>query len=1792
MSIINRSLAIVIGIDQYKHIPKLKNAVADAQSMASVLKNMYGYEVLILLNQRATKEGLDELVTNLTNKTIQFERQTIEVKPTDRVLFYFAGHGFAEEAQDSEDGKPAGYFMPQDAEDGNSNTWLSMQNVYEAFTGLDCHHLLMILDCCFAGRISWVEKGRNATRSRKLYRQSYDHFVKHKTQQILTSAAHDEKAQDSFRFGQRGDQNGHSPFAHLLLKVLQGNSDGGKDKFIEAILEDKVITVHELFSYLQNQLGKVAEGQTPALAQPRKRDPKTGEYLFFKGEYLFPFHEFNREDLTPLTLSENTNPYKGLASFEREDNQLFFGRKRLIEGSKEKEGLLSKVINHPLIVVLGTSGSGKSSLVKAGLIPALKAPEQSSKQKWIVLEPMRPGESPFKALNKILTQLMSVPSEFTSLDYQEKKDIFPIRIDQVISPDSKVLLVVDQAEELFTLCQNSEECTDFINLLNQLLTTYPQQLRIVLTLRSEFEPQIRDAIKETHWQKMWKDGRFIVTPMNREELQQAIEEPAAQRTLSFESPKLVNDLIDEVIQTPGALPLLSFTLSELYLKYLKAEENQERNDRIITEADVYDEKQGLGGVSRSLTQAADKTYEELVKQGVQPSIIRDVMLRMVASSSGELARRRVPITELVYPKQKDEQAQQVIDQFYKARLLVKGFDTQGQETEGQEYVEPVHDVLVRGWPKIKYWLDEKEEIVKLGSGWNPIKKLLDVSKAVLLLPSQDGSRNNRSEAEKQLKVNLPLQRELTTAANNWSSKKVIDGSRQATGFLWDDDPRLPQLEQTQQSEDNWFNQTEAQFVERSITQKRWNIRIRWILVGTAFVVMSGIATSIWYQLQISQIREKSARVENLLQTDPVEGLALAIQAMGQNRSTPIVNRNILPEVQSNLLSAVQTSKERDRFQESGVVTAVAFSPDGQRIVSGNGCLRDLQGNTEPIKLKAEGSIYGISFSPDGTTIVGTVASKTATDTPQVQVGFWDVQGNPIPLPFQEAPSPIVSAAFSPDGETIVTGHIDGSVSLWNKQGNWIRQFSQKHQPISANPPIVDRVTFGPDGQTIFSHSRDGIREWNLEDGSSHFFPRQETDRGEMSDLSEGGDCRSTRAASPPNGFALYSSYFSFSRNNRYMIDSGHKNYLISLPEGKEQAVDDPIASPLAISPDATSFVGLSKDGSIMLRNVNPGGVNNAIDSEFKPVDQPFLSPNRSISNVAFSPDNKTIVTGGELGDVRIWDVRGINPVKQLQFSCNNEDSCPPIAISPDGQFIAIGDEKGNIKLLDSNSQPTGQSIETGKGSVKSLEFSPSGQEIIAKTSENQSGETWNIWDIKGNSLRHFTTDRSNNRIDYLALSPDGKRIIQTSALGITLLNSEGEPIGQTIKYTDINKQVGPIIVAFSPNGQQLVSWRYSFNGAEGLESNMLTCLWTVQADGLIPKEIPLGKGEARNCQDTPQISFAAFSPNGETVALAAQTSNNSQNTVSLWDLKSNQIGRPFQAPNVTSLAFSPDGGTIASTGFDGVIYLSNLQGIPIGRPLMGQLTGYSIKGTPQRTLAFSSDGKNLMSVYSNGIVQQWAIGSEQLLQVACNRLQYHPILNNPTTDTEKGARETCEKYVWNSSSNSKPIESSPGTSSIPTLPILPCDEPSPISLSPERPGYYKDGVYTKSIGKLDDQLTLILSNGDRYDGKFANNKRNGCGTYTFANGDRYVGEFFDDSFYGRGKYLGKDGNIYQGEFSNGRYQGVGELRFVNGDIYRGEFSAGECQGQGTLTLADGTVKAGEWQNGNLVGGSPNDSCHR
>jgi len=712
MAEFNRSIAIVVGINQYQNgVKPLRTAVSDATEISQVLKVDHGYHVSLLTDQQATLAMLRSLLANVLPKTIH---------PDDRLLFYFAGHGIA---FNSDEG-PEGYLIPQDAVLGESYTYLPMTEVHDALTQLSCRHFLGIFDCCFAGAFRWSATRDVLVPPKVIHKERYERFITDPAWQVITSAASDQSALDAYdlKNTNRDFQGEHSPFATALIEALQGEAD----RYPPATKPDKpagdgVMTATELYLYLRERVEPDTEShairQTPGMFPLAKHDK--GEYIF-----LSPGHPLNLPPAPPLDVS--SNPYRGLESFNEVHQDLFFGRQFLTKQ------LVEFVINNALTIVLGASGSGKSSLVKAGLIPKIR-----QLSNWYILPPFRPGESPFQALNQVLASA-KIPTISTVNDVAI--DDFSTLTQNLtnwfqIHPQAHLLVVVDQLEELITLIQNEQEEHQFLEVLVKAVTRYPNQLHLVLTLRSDFEPQFRDTALEPHWQA----ARFLVTTMARDELWQAIEAPAATRVMYFEPYALVDQLIDEVANMPGALPLLSFALSELYLNYLKRQDVAKLRGDTIDRAMTQNDYENLGGVTRSLTQRAEQEYNALVQSdSAYERTVRNVMLRMV-SVGGELARRRVSLSELQYPEPENSRVKTVLKRFETVRLLSAATDSQGQP-----YREPTHDALVRGWKRLLNW-------------------------------------------NKQYLSDVILQRSLTSDANQWinSSQK-----KEVFGLLWIEDPRL------------------------------------------------------------------------------------------------------------------------------------------------------------------------------------------------------------------------------------------------------------------------------------------------------------------------------------------------------------------------------------------------------------------------------------------------------------------------------------------------------------------------------------------------------------------------------------------------------------------------------------------------------------------------------------------------------------------------------------------------------------------------------------------------------------------------------------------------------------------------------------------------------------------------------------------------------------------------------------------------------------------------------------------
>jgi hypothetical protein len=528
-------------------------------------------------------------------------------------------------------------------------------------SALPCRHVLIILDCCFAGTFRWAGRRDDRGGPSRVYRETLERFVHHRAWQVLVSASHDQTALDEASqrqglatrmsdtvgalAGHRLETESHSPFAAALLRGLQGAADYTNDGLIVAAeLELYVRDAVETSTRIQ---------QTPQLYKLEEHD---------RGEFVFqvPGIALALEPAPALSLA--VCPYQGLRPYGTAERDRYFGRGKAIAA------LVDRVKTRALTVVLGPSGAGKSSLIAAGLVPALR-----DAGGWTVIEarpgpgldalhdaivvPARAGRDPGSTLLERVTAWMSV------------------------HPSGWLCLAIDQAEALmmFTGAAAGGRVLDD---LAHALEAHGLRFRLVLALRSEFEPVFRSSALAP----LWAAGAFVVPALAHHELREIIERPARAVELSFDPPALVDTLINDVLEAPGGLPLLSFALRELYARCVAR-----NRDRLLSEGDYAD----MGRLSGALAQRASQLLGELVESdAAYEATARRVFLRMVVGRDDEWVRRRVHRDELVYADDAENQrVANLLATFRDARLIVH---------DKNEW-EPSHDWLVRGWPTLSMW---------------------------------------------------------------------------------------------------------------------------------------------------------------------------------------------------------------------------------------------------------------------------------------------------------------------------------------------------------------------------------------------------------------------------------------------------------------------------------------------------------------------------------------------------------------------------------------------------------------------------------------------------------------------------------------------------------------------------------------------------------------------------------------------------------------------------------------------------------------------------------------------------------------------------------------------------------------------------------------------------------------------------------------------------------------------------------------------------------------------------------
>jgi WD40 repeat protein len=538
---------------------------------------------------------------------------------------------------------PVGYLLPSDAKPADSSHSLSMNKLRSALEALPCKHLFLVLDCCFSGAFRWssLEKRDIISIPKKIYQKRFDHYLKDAAWQVLTSSAYDQEALDGAYHAPLGTsrnkaRQNHSPFAQYFIEGLQGAAD-----IVPKSRPDGLITASELYLYIRSKL----EPETIALSGSHRQTPG----FFYlpkhdKGEYVFLSPEVA---LNLPTYDPKLNPYMGLKAYDIDDTDNFFGRDEVIEE------LLELVQKQPFTIVTGASGTGKSSLVKAGILPLMR-------NAGYTLLTMRPGMHPLATLEYLLPGLQ-------------------------LSPDQPTLLLIDQFEELITLCRDEKERKAFLESLHSFIRTSYHNFKLLFTVRSDFEPQFEEGILNEYW----PEARFTVPGFSSQELEDIIERPAIQRIILFDPPGLVAQIVKDVQNAPGALPLLSFTMSEMY------EQLKERGTFGAFKEEDY---RKLGGVIGALRTRADELYHRF--DPMHQRTMQKIMLRMVSQEGGELAKRRVLDKELIYVDEEENQrVKTVLHQLTEARLIVRG-----ATMDDQPYVEPAHDALIRAWGTLWGWI--------------------------------------------------------------------------------------------------------------------------------------------------------------------------------------------------------------------------------------------------------------------------------------------------------------------------------------------------------------------------------------------------------------------------------------------------------------------------------------------------------------------------------------------------------------------------------------------------------------------------------------------------------------------------------------------------------------------------------------------------------------------------------------------------------------------------------------------------------------------------------------------------------------------------------------------------------------------------------------------------------------------------------------------------------------------------------------------------------------------------------
>ncbi|HEU4405598.1 MAG TPA: protein kinase [Polyangiaceae bacterium] len=1115
-------------------------------------------------------------------------------------------------------------------------------------------------------------------------------------------------------------------------------------------------------------------------------------------------------------LGEGRSPFAGLAAFQEADAGRFFGRER------EASAVLGRLRSQPLVALAGPSGAGKSSLVRAGVIPALKRAHEGMEA--FVL---RPGRRPLGALGEVLAQAAAAGAgeaasgadpEALASALRAQPGLLGARLRarcRARGAAHRVLLLVDQFEELYTLGAGPAERAAFLDCLEGAADDASSPLRVVLCVRSDFLDRLAEdgpfAAEATR-------GLILLPPMEREGLRDALVRPVEAAGHRFESEAMVEGMLAALAHTRGPLPLLQFTAAQLW-------EARDRERRLLTEASY----ERLGGVAGALSAHADAVLAGLSAR--EQRLCREVFLRLVTP---ERTRAVVGLGELRALADDADAVERVVRHLAEARLVLV---EPGGEREGTT-VELVHESLIDRWSELAQWLDEGEQDAQFFARLRAAAQPWEASGEPEGLLWRDAAaedarawlKRRRAAPEVASAGGLGRREERYLAAVVALSERDRRRKRQVTAAVFaalsaialvvsylavraNRDAALARnaTRMAAAREVQPIDPTTALALVREVERER--VPRGWADLAR-LALQSGVSRQVlahpgWVRsaaFSPDGRRVATACDDKTLRVFSADGRGEPLVLRGHEG--PIFSLSFGPDGRR---IATASSDKTVRVYDAdgrgepvvlrgheGVVNAAAFSPDGRRVAtaSGDKALRvfSADGRGEPLVLRGhEGALYSVAWSPDG--------RRLATASEDKTVRVWAAEGAGEPLVLRGHEGMVVSVAFSPDGQRIVSGSYDRTARVWGEGG--------------AGEPVVLRghegwvmsAAFGPDGQRVVTASVDKTaRVWPA-DG-----------RGEPLVL-RGHEGAVLSAAFSPDGRRLLSTsqdttvrLWDADGRGLPIVLRGHEDWVLSA----------------SFSPDGRRLLTASEDKTARVYDANGRGELAVLRGHEGPV-----------QSAAFSPDGRRIATGSDDKTVRVWAADGAGEPLVLR---GHEDWVFSLAWSPDGRRLISGSQDLTARIWNADGAGEPVVLRGHEGAIQSVAFSPDGQRVATGALDRVA----RVWPADGRgeplALRgHEAT------VTTVAFSPDGRRLVTASedkTVRVWAADGAGEPL--------VWRGHGALVAAasFSPDGRRILTGGWDKTAR----------IWS--ADGTGEPLVLLGHEGV--------ITSAAWSPDGRRIITGSQ----------------------------------------------------------------------------------------------------------------------------------------------------------------------------------------------------------------------------------------------------------------------------------------------------------------------------------